>query len=316
MISLIGVEARRGLARRSTRGLLAVALLGIVIIGVATFLTSRSSFDTAAVQADAEAGYNRALADCVRSNGFGGELRQPGMSLTESCAEAIPSRQQFVRDRRFHLTTLWPVEGEADGDSILQVTAFFLVIGALMGGATFIGGEWRWGTITTLLTWEPRRTRVFLAKAATVVVLTFIIGALLQALVAASVLPAALWRGTTAGADAEWFRAASGGVLRASALGAGAGVLGYAIASIGRNTAAALGVAFAYVSVFEALVRGLKPGWQRWLMGENGAIFLTGRQLRTAGFERTVLEAGLILGLYLTLILGAGAFIFSRRDVT
>lgn len=268
MISLIGVEMRRGLARRSTRGLLAVAVIGIAAIGVGIFLSSRATVDA------------------------GG----------------------FVQDKRFHLTDLWALD--EGGDSILQVTAVFLAIGAVMGGATFIGGEWRWGTVTTLLTWEPRRTRVFLAKAAATLVLTFLIGIILQALVGLSVLPAALWRGTTAGADAEWSRAASGAVLRASALGAGAAALGYAVASIGRNTAAALGVAFAYVSVFESLVRGLKPGWQRWLIGDNAAVFLTARELRPADFERTVLEAGLILSAYLAAILGAGALVFSRRDVT
>lgn len=314
MIALIGVEIRRGLARRSTRGLLAVALLGIVIIGVAIFLSSESSFDSAGGLAKAEADHNKAIAGCVASNGFGGEVRRPGLSLIEACEQVVPSVGQMVRDDRFHLTDLWGAE--EGGDSILQVTVLFLAIGALMGGATFIGGEWRWGTITTLLTWEPRRARVFLAKAATVVLLTFVIGIVLQGLVGLSVLPAALWRGTTAGTDAEWWRGVIGAVLRASALAAGAALLGYAVASIGRNTAAALGMAFAYVSIFEALVRGLKPGWQRWLIGENGAVFLTGREPRGIDFERTVLEAGLILGVYLAAIVGTGYMVFARRDVT
>ncbi|MEO7837587.1 MAG: ABC transporter permease subunit [Acidimicrobiales bacterium] len=316
-MALIGVEMRRGLARRSTRGLLLVALIGIAIIGVSIFATSRATFDSAGSLAQAESLRNRALVDCVNSNGFGGELRRSGVSLTEVCEETIPPANQFVRDKRFHLTDLWTTDGTGDdGDNLLQVTALFLAIGALMGGATFIGGEWRWATMTTLLTWEPRRARVFLAKAAATLLLTFLIGVILQVLVGLSVLPAALWRGTTSGADAEWFRGASGAVVRASALGSGAALFGYAVAFIGRNTAAALGVAFAYVSVFEALVRGLKPGWQRWLIGENSAVFLTGRQLRSADFERSVLEAGLILVLYLAAVLGAAAFIFGRRDVT
>lgn len=314
MIALIGVEIRRGLARRSTRGLLAVALLGIVIIGVAIFLSSESSFDSSGGLARAEADHNKAIAGCVASNGFGGEVRRPGLSLIEACEQVVPSVGQMVRDDRFHLTDLWAAED--GGDSILQVTVLFLAIGALMGGATFIGGEWRWGTITTLLTWEPRRARVFLAKAATVFLLTFVIGIILQGLVGLSVFPAAIWRGTMAGADAEWWRAVSGAVLRASGLAAGAALLGYAVASIGRNTAAALGMAFAYVSIFEALVRGLKPGWQRWLIGENGAVFLTGREPRGVDFERTVLEAGLILALYLAAIVGTGYMVFARRDVT
>lgn len=314
MIGLIGVEIRRGLARRSTRGLLAVALLGIVVIGVSIFLSSEASFDSSRELAKAQADHNKAVAGCVASNGFGGEVRRPGLSLVESCEQVVPPVGRMVQDDRFHLTDLWAA---ADGgDSILEVTAVFLAIGALMGGATFIGGEWRWGTITTLLTWEPRRARVFLAKAATVVLLTFVIGIILQGLVGLSVLPAALWRGTTTGTDAEWWRGVTGAVLRVSGLAAGAALLGYAVASIGRNTAAALGMAFAYVSIFEALVRGLKPGWQRWLIGENGAVFLTGHEPRGMDFERSVVQAGLILALYLTALLAAGALVFSRRDVT
>lgn len=314
MITLMGVEARRGLARRSTQVLLLIALLGITIIGVAMFLTSRDTFDAAAGLARAQDDHDEAVAGCVASNGFGGEVRRPGLSLIEACEQAVPRPAQLLDDKRFHLTDLW--RGENGEDNILEVTGVFLAIGALMAGATFVGGEWRWGTMTTLLTWEPRRLRVFVAKAMTVLALTFVIGIVLQALVGLSVLPAALWRGTTEGADSEWLRGVSGGVLRASGLAAGAGALGYAVASIGRNTAAALGLAFAYVSVFEGLVRGLKPAWQRWLIGENGGVFLTGRQLDGADFERTVLEAGLILGLYLAGTLTAGAVVFSRRDVT
>lgn len=313
-MALIGVEIRRGLGRRSTRTLLAVALLGIVVIGVSIFVTSRTGSDATGELARAESDRNRAVAGCVASNGFGGEVRRPGLSLVESCEQVVPPASQMVRDKQFHLTDLWA--GEDGGDSLLEVTAVFLAIGALMGGATFIGGEWRWGTITTLLMWEPRRARVFVAKAVTVVLLTFVIGIVLQGLVGLSVLPAALWRGTTAGMDAEWWRGVIGAVLRASGLAAGAALLGYAVASIGRNTAAALGMAFAYVSIFEALVRGLKPAWQRWLIGENGAVFLTGREPGGTDFERTVVEAGLILALYLAALAGAGYMVFARRDVT
>ena len=261
MINLVLVEMRRGLARRATRVLLAVAFLGIVAIGVGVFVNS-----------------------------------DPGFA-----------------DPGFRLRMLW--QG-GDEDGVFGATSVFLVIGALVGGATFIGGEWRWGTVTTLLTWEPRRLRVFFAKAVAAAVLTVVVTLVLQALVAASVLPAALWRGTTAGTDGEWLRGVAGVMLRASVLAAGATLVGYAFASIGRNTAAALGAAFAYVSVLEALVRGLKPAWQRWLIGENGAVFIVGHQLRDASFERSFEEAATILACYVAGLVVIAALIFQRRDVT
>jgi hypothetical protein len=56
----------------------------------------------------------------------------------------------------------WWVPGSADG--MLLLALFFLVVGALVGGATVAGAEWRAGTVTALLTWEPRRVRVHLAR--------------------------------------------------------------------------------------------------------------------------------------------------------
>ena len=58
------------------------------------------------------------------------------------------------------LVELWPTSGQ---DPILTVTAFFLVVGALFAGASVAGAEWRAGSMTTLLTWEPRRVRVIIA---------------------------------------------------------------------------------------------------------------------------------------------------------
>ena len=54
------------------------------------------------------------------------------------------------------------------------------------------------------------------------------------------------------------------------------------VAMIGRSTAAALGVAFAYMLIFENLVRAWKPWSARFLIGENGAMFITGADLETA----------------------------------
>ena len=44
------------------------------------------------------------------------------------------------------------------------MTAIFLVVGALFAGASVAGAEWRAGSMTTLLTWEPRRVRVIVGR--------------------------------------------------------------------------------------------------------------------------------------------------------
>jgi hypothetical protein len=250
---------------------------------------------------------------CVSTHGYGGEV--PGdtpNALRTNCEFAAGPLHAYEDDDTFELTSLY----RNPQDGILPGIAIFLVIGALMAGATFIGGDWRFGTIGTQLTWEPRRIRMFVAKAIAVGVLSFVIGILLQALVGLALLPSALWHGTTEGADLEWFRGVVGVVLRAAALGSAAALFGYAIAAIGRNTTAALGVAFAYVAVAESVVRALKPEWQRWLVGENTTVFLLGRQPAEASFERTLMEATVIVGGYLLLALTAAAVSFAKRDVS
>jgi hypothetical protein len=60
--------------------------------------------------------------------------------------------------------TDWWISGSTDGP--LAVGALLLVMGALVGGASVAGAEWRAGTVTTVLTWEPRRVRLNLARTA------------------------------------------------------------------------------------------------------------------------------------------------------
>src|SRR5687768_16646439 len=62
------------------------------------------------------------------------------------------------------LASSWWVSGTADGT--LMVAALFLAVGGLIGGSIVAGGEWRAGTVATLLTWEPRRWRVHAARLA------------------------------------------------------------------------------------------------------------------------------------------------------
>lgn len=320
-MTLLAVEIRRGLVRRSTRVLVAIAIGFVAFMGIIVFLSSRAEYDESTRLAEAIEGRESYVNDCVATRGFGGEVDVgPGQELRSACAETAGPLSDFTNDKRFKLTNIWDGQFDSDqaGDDdsgVLAVTAIFLVIGALIGGATFIGGDWRYGTVGTLLTWEPRRVRVFVAKAAAAAIVSFVIGVLLQSLAAASLVPSAVWRGTTEGADGAWFVGLVGAILRTSGLGTCAALVGFAVAFIGRNTSAALGLAFGYVAIFEALVRGLKPQWQRWLIGENSTVFLFGKLPEDASFDRTVVEAVVILGVYLAALLVLSATVFNRRDV-
>ncbi|MEO6318066.1 MAG: ABC transporter permease [Acidimicrobiales bacterium] len=259
MITMLGIEVRRCLARRLVRWLILLALLGCGLAGVIGWR---------------EAG----------PAGTADELR---------------------------LVELW-----GGDDPILGIAAFFLPAGAVVAGASMIGAEWRAGTFVMLMTWQPHRRRVATAKLLACGVVAAAVAIGLLVLFGAAFLPATLWgRGTTAGVDAAWFASLSGGMLRIAATTALAAMLMAAIAMIGRNTAAALGVAFGYLMLVENIVRAWKPWAGRFLLGENGAVFVTGADLETAAFTRSTLTAGLTLTGYVAMAAVISVALFQRRDI-
>ena len=201
------------------------------------------------------------------------------------------------------------------GDGALGIAFFFLLLGGLFGGATVAGAEWRFGTITTVLTWESRRLRLHGARTVSAGILSFVISLLLQVLFLAAFLPAVLAHGTTQGTDTDWWLSLVGAMARVSLLTAGASVIAVALATIGRNTAFALVTVFAWVAVVENLVRGLKPSWKPMLWGENLAIVFSWAQIDGEGFTRAPALALATFLVYVGIVAAIGAAAFQRRDV-
>jgi hypothetical protein len=210
------------------------------------------------------------------------------------------------------LTHLW-VTGSADG--VLGGTLLFLAVGGLIGGATVVGAEWQHGTMVTLCTWEVRRGRLLAARLLTTFVLAVAIALGLIVLFCAALVPTYLFRGTTAGADADFWRTLAAAVARISLLTGLAAVLGGALASIGRRTTLALGVAFAYLAAVEGAIRGLWPARGRWLIGENVAILVSAADLEGATFTRDPAAAAATLGGYAAVLVAAAVLLFRRRDL-
>ena len=323
MRALLGVEVRRCLARRLTRVLVGAGVLAAATAGVVVFVNSEEYL--AAGSPEREARRAAAVAECTASvrrgleieggmefRGGGGVVKggqlRPG-DVREICESSVPTEI----DNSLHLTDLWSADGR--DDSVWGVTSVFLGIGALIGAASMIGAEWKAGTVTTLLTWEPRRVRVVVAKLSAVALLAAAATVVLQLALAGALSPTMALKGTTSGADGEWLGAAAGGLARSAALTALAAVIGGGVAMIGRNTAAAMGAAFAYLAVGESILRAWKPQQSRWLLGENATIFLTGRRLDGAPFERPVALATVTLVAYTLAIATAAALSLRSRDV-
>lgn len=207
----------------------------------------------------------------------------------------------------------WWVAGTGDG--MLLVAAFLLVMGALVGGASMVGAEWRAGTVTTLLTWEPRRLRLHASRLAACAGLAVVVSFALQALFLASFVPAVMAHGTTSGAGRAWLVSLVAAMARVSLLCGLAAVVGASLAGLGRNTAAAVVVAWGWLAVGENLVRGLLPDLRPLLIAENAGVMLTWAPLEGAGFSRAPAVALATIAAYGAVLAAAGAARFRRQDV-
>jgi hypothetical protein len=302
LTSLLRVEVRRLLSRRLFRVLTLLALAGIAAGGVGSFIASDNSPE-AIRRVDEE---RRLQVDaCLQSFEEappGAEFRPPGGQTPEEFCE----EQVFVSDPRFNYR---------DITELVTGLAFaFIMLGWLMG-ASFIGAEWHSRTITTTLTWEPRRALVLAAKCAAVVLVLFLWTALMQVVFSGAMYPAAALHGTTAGVDRELWWELLRTIARVSAGGVLAGAMGFSLATVGRNTAAALGVGFVYLAIVETTIRAFKPQWTSWLIGPNLGAFLAGGDGADSFTGHSQGEAAILLVGYAAILFAAAVFSFKRREI-
>lgn len=234
-----------------------------------------------------------------------------GVVAFTSSSDFDPSVPQVEPDVA-RLTDLW-MAGSADG--VLTFPLIFLLVGALIGGATVVGAEWQHGTVVTVCTWEVRRGRLLASRLLAVFVLAALIGCALQVVFCASLIPTYLLRGTTDGTDAAFWRELIAAIARISLLTGMAALLGATLASLGKRTTAALGVAFVYLAIVENVVRGNWPDHGRWLIGENAAVLISAADLEGFTFTRSVPTATLTLCGYMVVLIAAAVVLFRRRDL-
>ena len=303
MIGMLAAELHRMWSRRLLR-LLGVLALAVVLVG-ATITFFQSSRDAGALRRQAEAARQRDLEACER-----GEFNLPGQdregfNIERACERVIGEYE--VPDPRWHYVSL---------QEVLLGTSPLLAILCLLLGASFVGAEWQKGTITTALTWEPRRVRLLATKLAAMAIVGMVFVVVMHLFLAAVMAVVALLAGSTAGVDGSWARETAGLSMRIAAVGSLTAVMGCAIATVGRNTTAALAAAFVYFAVVEGLIRGFRPKWQPWLLGDNAGLFISGQAAGGAMADKTTADVALTLLMYAAVFMSLATVFFNRRDVT
>ncbi len=91
--------------------------------------------------------------------------------------------------------------------------------------------------------------------------------------------------------------------------------MGFAIATIGRNTAVALGVGFGYIVILENILGSSLERWRRWLLLGNVIVLVSGNNNGGDIPGRTVVGAGVFLTVVAVTLLAAAAGTFRQRDL-
>lgn len=232
------------------------------------------------------------------------ELRKPSR---RECLERLRPSAVTVNDFRFQFPGTF-VTG-------VTIAIFPLALISLVLGATFLGAEWSAGTMTTLLSWEPRRIRLFTAKLAVIISAVFMSFLLAELLLGLGMMPAALSRGTFAGIDRFWWEELIDITWRGASGCALAALLGLSVAALTRNTVAAVGGLFAYLLIVENVLRAVTGALSPWLITNNFLVAFQPSQEALIIVGRSPEEALALLSFYcLGLVLLAG-ILFWRRDV-
>jgi hypothetical protein len=202
--------------------------------------------------------------------------------------------------------------------SVFMGTWPVMGIVALVMGASVMAASYQTGTITTILTWEPRRARWYITRAVVVGVGTFLLTLGFLAFLGLAMWVATSIRGSTEVPGHAWLRDLAGIAVRVAAVAAAHGVIGAAVAAIGRHTSAALGVVFVYFVVVENVLRGFWPTTSRWLLGDNLNSFVNWLTSIWGATNQTLLtpaRAGGVVLAYTVLLLIAGMVFVRARDV-
>lgn len=323
-MNLFRAEVSRLFSRRFAH-IMVIGLIAVFGITVGTVLAT-SKQPNAQAWADAEAAAQSQRVSLIR---WQANCEQAYDTDAEAAADTFPDGCQ-TRD---------PSEIEAEAylwgvfvftHEIKGLTVFLAVYLSFFGfvvAASFIGAELSSGGMTNLLLWRPKRSAVLGAK----------LGALLTCVgafaIGFTVLYVGLFyliaqvNGWVGDMDAAFVGGLMSLCLRGIAMSIAAAACAFALATLARHTAAALGIAVGYFLVWEAGARivfeiiGALP-YDPYFLSSYLAAFVNGDLRYWTGFdgsgdlEITQASGGaVIVGITAALVTAAFAN-FRRRDLT
>ncbi|MFC4146552.1 ABC transporter permease subunit [Micromonospora mangrovi] len=337
-MSLYVTELRRLAKRRLTRLLLVLLVLGLA--GIATAFTFSSHKLSPAVvaeaQAKSDADYRQAVKEWERSIAECDAAAKRGEQTEErygpDCGRQWQPQPEMF-DPKWNLP--YQFDFRSEYATFIGVFAGAVALFAFLVGASFVGAEWSTGGMMNLLLWRPRRLAVLGTKLAAVLTAVLGVSVLLGALWTVAFWLIGTYRGSTAKVTSGVWQSTAISGVRALALVLAVAAVAFGLASLGRHTAMALGVAVGLGVVSEIGIRiavsmaGVRFGDRYVLSTYAMAWFEKQRKLidyRSCDFvqgectPKTMLvtwqHSAVVLGVGTALVLVAAFWTMRRRDIS
>ncbi len=259
MLRLIGVEFRRFSKRAAFRwaGIALIVILGAMLISI--YRSAAPPDPGALAQAQVASDENNAFNQDYYAPGGGCEVEQAADPTIDFGCDSIPvasTPQDYLSP-----PSTYSAQGLSDTSDFSTLLLFF----ALVVGISFVTAEFSSGAITNWLTFQPRRTRVYAAKAIALTgAVTAAMAVLLGLLFAGRRLAYSLQDslGDNVAAATRLNLQMSGRILVLTVL---VTLMGMALGMLLRHAAMALGLVFGYL-IWEGFLRLLTQNGWRWLL--------------------------------------------------
>ncbi|SCL52566.1 ABC-type transport system involved in multi-copper enzyme maturation, permease component [Micromonospora citrea] len=335
-MNLVRAELERLGARRFVQLMLVLLVLAFGVTAATTLAGSHRPTAEEVLDAEQQAAAARQQLErthqlCLdRQRG----VLRPGEAqvyLPDDCGEVDPARMERAPVAADYLTGVFTFASEAE--PLLYFLIAFLVLFGFLVGASYIGADLNSGGVVNLLLWRPRRLTVLGAKLGTLLGATALLS-----LVASAAYLGAFWliaqvAGRPGRLDGEFWQSLGAvwgrGVLLALLFTAA----GFAVATLGRHTSAALGAVAGYLVVWELGARLVMEildvvKVERYMLSSYVAAWLNGgvdfwddacaptATVSCSAFYTVTWQPALVVLLGLTGALTAAAFaVFRRRDL-
>lgn len=335
-MSLYRAEIRRLSKRRFARYMVLLGLFLLAAIAAGTFAVNEKigPEQWARAEQQAQAEYEQAVraAEQDRRNCEEAEAAGTSDRYPIDCAEiGPPAREAFPAG--WHLPATF--EFREKFEPMITAWAGILALVAFAIGASFIGAEWNSGGMMNLLLWRPRRLQVLLTKLAALITGLFVLTVVSGAAWLGAGWALGTFRGTTEGMTSGAWQSLGLTGLRGMVVVLVAGVIGFALASLGRHTAVALGGVLGVLAVGQfglAVVLELAQVrfMQKWLLPTYLLAWMDKRivledwrscqatftgECKPKTLELVWQHSAVLMGVALLVTLGAAIWTMRQRDV-